>query len=145
MTVQIDLRWILVAVSVLALTGAGRHRLIDPIPWEDVARYEPEDLRDVVKDRAKVLAGDPVPFDGWLLAGQGFARSVEAYEDASRALVACYRWRDEDRRFADRIHAATVEGLKTCRASKPRDFAAGAAVGFGACAGVGWAVEGARR
>ncbi len=145
MRVQIDLRWVLVAVSVLALTGAGRHRLVDPIPWEEVTRYEPDDLREVVTDRAKLLAGDPAPFDGWLLAGQGFARSVEAYEDASRALGACYRWREEDRQFADRMHAATVEGLKTCRKSKPRDFAAGAAVGFGACAGVGWAVEGARR
>lgn len=144
MTITIDIRLVLLLASTLVLTGAKKHRLIDPIPWEEAARYVPKPLEDVVTDRAPALAGDPVPFDGWVLGGKSFSRVVESYEDTSRALKACYLWREQDRVFADRIHASTVEGLRACRNSKPRDFAAGAAIGFAGCAGVGWAVESAR-
>lgn len=137
-------RWrsaaLLLAVALL-LPGARRVRLIDPIPWVEVTAYESDDLRDIVQARAKVVAGDPVPFDGWVLSGQDFARLVAAYEDLAAQLSATEEARRRDRYLADEIHASTVDGLKTCRANRPKDFVAGAGVGFAGCAAVGWAVS----
>lgn len=143
MTVTLDLRALLIAACVL-LMGADRQRLVDPIEWQEVAPYVADDLREIAPERVKVLAGDPAPFDGWLLAGGAFPRVVAAYDDAVGAYQTCARGRAEDRWFADRVHGATIEGLRTCRKSHPRTFAAGAAVGFGGCAATGWFIEGVR-
>ena len=140
----IDPRLLLLAAVVLLCTGAQRHRLIDPIEWPDLDPYEPEDVRALVTASAAVVAGDPAPFDGLCLAGGSMARVVAAYEETVRALEQEQRGRRGDRWDADRMNAAVVEGLVICRAAHPRTFAAGAGVGFGGCAAIGWALEGAR-
>lgn len=144
MTLHLDARLLLLAVALLCLPGARRQKLIDPIPWEQPEIYEAEDFGALVPDRVLVVAGDPAPFDGWLLAGASFPRLAAACGETAGALDDCNANRRRDRYLADEIHASTVDGLKTCRASKPRDFAAGCGVCFGGAAVIGWAVEGAR-
>ena len=144
MTIPIDVRLILIAAVLIWGTGAERHRLIDPIKWGELDPYQPEELRALVTESAKVVAGDAAPFDGVCVAGDSMARIVAAYDETARALRQEQRGRRGDRWDADGVHSATIEGLRICRQSKPRDFAAGVGIGFGGCAVSGWIIEGAR-
>jgi len=144
-TIPIDVRLILIAAVLIWGTGAERHRLIDPIEWPELDPYQPEELSSLVTESAKVVAGDAAPFDGVCVAGDSMARIVSAYDETARALRQEQRGRRGDRWDADRMHQATIEGLKTCRASHPRTFAAGVGVGFGGAAATGWIIEGARQ
>lgn len=144
MVLRVDARWVLLALCVLCLTGAKRSRLIDSIQWVEPDEWQAPQLASVISESISVVAGEAVPFDGVLLAGDSAYRVQSAYDDAVRAEASCQRWRREDRYFADRVHGAVVEGLKTCRKSKIRDFGAGIGVGFAGCAGIGWAVESRR-
>lgn len=144
MVIRVDTRWVLLALCVLFLTGAQRNRLVDPIQWVEPEQWRAPQLKSVISESIAVVAGEAVPFDGVLLAGDSAYRVQVAYDTAVKAEASCQRWRREDRYFADRVHGAVVEGLKTCRKSKIRDFGAGVGVGFAGCAGIGWAVESRR-
>lgn len=131
---------------VALLLGARPHRLVDPIPWPELVEERFPAVSAVLGRTAPVflVAGDTVPHDGWLLAGAGYPRLGEQYRAQEAALEQCYWGRRGDRSDADAVHRSTIEGLKVCRANKPRDFAAGVGVGFGSCAAAGWIIEGAR-
>lgn len=140
---RIDARLHLLLVAVLLLSGAQRQRLVDPIPWEPVEVYEADDPSAIVT-ATPLEVGAPAPEAGWLLHGKSYPRIGAAYLDLMSAYKTMERGRRLDRWTCDEVHAATIEGLRVCRQAHPRTFAAGAAVGFGSCAGIGWAVEGAR-
>lgn len=128
---------LLLLAAILLLPGARRQRLVDPIPFAEFTRYEPAPGPDILGAQPiRVLAGDTVPADGWLIPAGGYSRLAEGYDDASRALGACYDARELDRWLAAESMAGTIAGLKTCRAEGVRSFFVGTAVGYGVCSGV---------
>lgn len=146
MRVSIDARLILLLLVVLACTGARRHKLIDPIEWDELAVDTFPPVADILGGTAPVfvVAGETVPHDGWLLAGTGYPQFGAQYMAQGVALDTCNRGRRGDRWDADGMLESVIEGLKTCRAAHPRTFAAGCGVCFGGAAAAGWAIEAGR-
>ena len=135
---SVDVRWLLLACAVLLLGGAKRVRLIDPIEWQDFTEFVPPTGSELIGGTAAalVLAGDLAPHDGWVLPGRAYPRLAEGYADLSKALDSCFLARRRDRAYADAVHAATIEGLRTARREQGRAYLMGVATGVGGCGAV---------
>ncbi len=130
------------ALLVALLNGCALTR---PIEFEALPRYEAPPLPAIIDvEPAPVVAGDVVPFDGWVVTEPDWQRMKDQSRDLVRALAKAYQEIDRVTWYAQRVDHEKTEALKACLRDKPQTFAAGAATGFAACAAAGWAVEAER-
>lgn len=129
---------------VLAVLLAGC-ALTTPIELDTLPRYEAPALPDLIStEPAGVVAGDVVPFDGWVIKESDWQRTKDELRSTRAALAAAYREIDRITWAAQRVDYEKTEALKACLKDKPQTFAAGAATGFGVCAAAGWGIEASR-
>lgn len=124
-------------LALLLLLSGCAPRLIDPIQFQPYERYPVHDLRELVgTEPAPLLAGEPAPFDGWLLAEADWQRLKDELRERGDRLEDAYGQVDDDRAYCSQVDAAEDEALRVCREGHWRAFGTGVVAGFGAC-GVG--------
>ena len=127
---------------VLAAVFLAGCALTKPIELETLPRYQAPPLPDLIHtEPVGVVAGDVVPFDGWVIKETDWQRTKDELRGTRDALAAAYREIDRITWAAQRVDYEKTEALKACLKDKPQTLAAGAALGFSVCAGAGWAIE----
>lgn len=127
---------------VLAIQVGCAPRLVDPIRWTPIERYSPAPLEDLVAvDPVALLAGDPSPFDGWVLTPADWSRIKAELRRAADAAADCYGQVDDDRAFCSLVDAAQDEALRTCREGTWRAYGAGVGTGAAACGAIGFGLN----
>lgn len=132
------------ASLLLALLLAGCHSPVRGVEWQPIPVYSVPDPRTIVAvEPVPVLAGDVVPWDGFVIHAEDLRRLVAELRGAGDAYEALLRILALDRDEADASLRDCAELLTTCRRNQPRLFAAGVGVGAvgasavaaGACVG----------
>lgn len=121
-------------ISLLLILGACTPALhkFARIDWTPVEPYAGPDLRDLVGTTpAPVVAGDPAPFDGFVVTADDWKRVRDEVARLQGALEDCYAQGRGDRILADAAVEYKVELLRGCEVRAREAFLAGC----GICAG----------